>query len=1244
MVKLMRKSLIYLFSISMLLLITPLFVTPYYSYVLLANSDIFDNDINLKISPTLIRFLNDYNSEKRIQVIVLFKSHNELELRDNYLNSFNIEGLEEIETFHIIPAALYSVPIDEVKKLASFQVVKKIYLNEKFQAIPPTIEAQFTITKDDVPYNETVPKFINADKLWPNFDGSGIKIAILDTGVSASHPDLKGKIILEETFVLKKYNFDFDENATDFHGHGTHVAGIAAGTGVASNGIYRGVAPGAQIINAKCLNMFGQGTTAAILKAIDWAVSAGADIISMSLGTGVGDPNDPISIAAEAAVEKGIIVVAAAGNSGPYYSSVGSPGAAYGVITVGACDWEGRVASFSSRGPTLTWSPEPDVLAPGVDVIAPLAPDSYMQRAGLKLGTAINRTYISLSGTSMATPAVAGAAALLLQAFPDLKGENPYAIRIALMETAKTIGLDENTQGAGIIDVYEAYRFLNQNLKGSSLPVVKAIPTTIPLQPQVVRFPGDEITTTVILLSGTKCNIHVEVEGNITSFVHLENTTFNNVFGVVTLSVKLGVPITVVPGRYIGQINFVNSSSDTSDILANISLDVKIEIPRAKALFDWYHNFDFSDSPWSNYYLFTTLLADMLIDLDVSEGILTLEKLEGYDVLILPDVELMFTPDEEYAIRKFVENGGSLLVLGSFYQAFAAEPLNRILTPYGISFTNRTISKQSDLAIVQLLEETLNITQKDLIEHPITNGVQNITWVTGVALETENRIGVSSIAYLEDNTVIAAVNETVTNGGRIVVFGCERNFYDDLMEGNPSHSQLERNVFEWLLEKDNDVLLLIENHTYMTGSTLRLAVYVLNETMVGNLSVRVLAPSSNFTVPLNSVDEGILEGYFILNEEGTYTLEVIYGTEILKRCLVRVSSDIPIVTEVSNTLIIQHPSDIEYPSWVKYVEGIDILCRLNDSIEIAANIVSNDSNLNVTLYLSPYLQFSDMSRQPLTFQTIPMTKKGDAWVARFDPDLDSFSDLYVYYVVAKNTENDTLLDMTNATGMFLLVDIEPEVLVNSTVEGQTIEEINETTKAISVSLGDVLSYKIYGSDVEDSDEELEAFALIVDYDIYAISGLPLLVFKGKLTEDGWEGEIRIPENGTVETVLGTVTLRGLLVLFLILRDKDGQVGYQYTLLYITAEIIIPPFSILTLFIIAVVSLIIVLIVAFALYRKKRRKEYPPLPEYYPTYQIMNYCPYCGAKLPLGARYCPFCGAKLIENKKSEDEYSREDSY
>ncbi len=1243
----MKGNLASLLGIFMISLIFLALFLPSPLYVLPARSDKLNN-IDAKLSPALLRLLNNRNNGKRIQILVLFKNHNDLELRNKYLNSLSIKGLEEIETYQIIPAALYSVPINEIKRLATLHIIKKIYLNEKFQAIPPyDVKTQYITTKSEVIYNESVPRFINADKLWSSFNGSGIRIAILDTGISSSHPDLKGKIVLEESFVQKKYNFDFDENATDFNGHGTHVAGIAAGTGVASNGMYRGVAPGAEIINAKCLNMFGQGTTAAILKAIDWTVSAGADVISMSLGSGIGDPNDPISIAVENAVKKGIVVAAAAGNSGPYYSSVNSPGAAYGVITVGACNWKGQIASFSSRGPTLTWSTDPDVLAPGVDVIAPLAPDSFLQRAGKKLGMDINGTYISLSGTSMATPAVAGAVALLLQAFPSLRKTNPYAIRIALMKTAKSIDLGENIQGAGIIDVYEAYHFLDKNLKGNSLPVIDVIPTAIPQPPQIVRFPGDEAMTNVIVLSGSRCSLRIQVEGNVTNFVHFENSTLSNVFGVVTLGIELKIPIATVPGRYTGQINFINSSSG-SEVLANISLDVEIVIPKARVLFDWYHNFDFSDSPWCNYYLFATLLANMSIDLDVSEGILTLEKLEEYDVLVLPDVELMFTPDEEYAIQRFLEDGGSLLVLGSFYRAFAADPLNRILAPFGVSFTNKTISKENDLGIVQLLEEVLNITKDELAKHPITNGVQSITWVAGVALKTSKKIGVSNIAYLEGNTVIAAINETATNGGRIVVFGCERNFYDDLMEKNPSHVKLGMNVFDWLLEKENDVLLLLGNYTYRTGVPIQLAVYILNQTIRENdVNVTVIGSDVNFTVPLSSVGKGILKGNVTLMKEGVYLLEVTYGTKVIKKCYVRVSSNIPVVTKVSNTLILGHPSGIEkkYPSWVKYVEGIDIICRLNDSIEITANVVSNDTNLKVTLYLSPYLQFSDMSRQELTFESIPMNKNGNVWVARFSPGLNSFSDMYVYYVVAKDSRNNTVLDMSNATGMFLLVDIEPDVYSNSTIKGQTVEEINKTVKAIGVSLGDVIPFKIYGNDTESANNRLEAFALVVDYDIYAISGLPLLVFKGRLTEDGWQGEIHIPENGTVKTPLGNVTLHSPLVVFLILRDSDGQVGYQYVILYVTTGIIIPSLSSLFLmFVIAVIALVVVLATAFVLYRKKRRKRYLPLPEYYPTYQIMNYCPYCGAKLPLGARYCPFCGAKLIENEKSRDEHSKGNNY
>jgi len=402
------------------------------------------------------------------------------------------------------------------------------------------------------------------------------------------------------------------------------------------------------------------------------------------------------------------------------------------------------------------------------------------------------------------------------------------------------------------------------------------------------------------------------------------------------------------------------------------------------------------------------------------------------------------------------------------------------------------------------------------------------------------------------------------------------------------------------------------------------------------VTVKITIPNGTvFNVTLSNVSKTIFKASFVLEEEGVYTIDVIAGSKIVERSFVRVASSFPTITRVSNTVVIEHPSDIEYPSWVKYVAGIDMICRLDDYIKITAYIPSNDSNLDVTLYLSPYLQFSGMSRQPLTFKSIPMIKSGNVWVAIFKPSLDTFSDLYVYYVVVKDSQNNTILDMTNATGIFLVVDIEPEVSMDSIVEGQTLEEINETTKALTVSLGDTLSYKIYGSDLEDLNEELEAFALLVDYDIYVISGLPLLAFKGNLTENGWQGVVKIPENGTIKTPLGYVSLSGVLVLFLILRDKDGQIGYQYTLLYVSAGIITIP--ILPIFISTSTLLLVVLIVAYLVYRRKKKKEFAPLPEYYPRYPVViNYCPYCGVRLPPGARYCPMCGAQIVKTGETKD--------
>ncbi|WP_235882338.1 S8 family peptidase [Streptomyces apricus] len=288
---------------------------------------------------------------------------------------------------------------------------------------------------------------IGADKAWAaGYDGKGVKIAVLDTGVDATHPDLKGQVVAEK-------NFSTAADAVDRYGHGTHVASIAAGTGAKSAGKYKGVAPGAELLNGKVLDDDGYGDDSGILAGMDWAAEQGADIVNLSLGGGDTPGIDPLEAQVNRlSKEKGILFAIAAGNSGDFGGqTIGSPGSAESALTVGAVDDKDELASFSSTGPGLDGQIKPDVTAPGVDITAASAAGSVIaQEVGEKPAG-----YLTISGTSMATPHVAGAAAILKQQHPDwtytdLKG--------ALTGSAKGGAYTAFQQGAGRIQVDKAIK------------------------------------------------------------------------------------------------------------------------------------------------------------------------------------------------------------------------------------------------------------------------------------------------------------------------------------------------------------------------------------------------------------------------------------------------------------------------------------------------------------------------------------------------------------------------------------------------------------------------------------------------------------------------------------------------------------------------------------------------------------------------------------------------------------------
>ncbi|MBC9719602.1 S8 family serine peptidase [Streptomyces sp. TRM66268-LWL] len=277
---------------------------------------------------------------------------------------------------------------------------------------------------------------VKAPYAWSaGHSGRNSRIAVLDSGIDAGHPDFDGRI-------AGARDFTGSGSVNDENGHGTHVASTAAGSGAASEGREKGVAPEAQLLVGKVLGRSGSGSESGVIAGMEWAVGQGADVVSMSLSIGIPSScKDPLGQAADTlAAESKSLFVVAAGNLGAADNTISSPGCAPNVLTVGAVDVSDATAGFSSRGPvTGSHTLKPEIAAPGVDILAAQA------------GGRGDEAYTTKSGTSMATPHVAGAAAVLREKHPDWKGQQ---LKAALVSTAdSTVTDDVRATGAGRLDV-----------------------------------------------------------------------------------------------------------------------------------------------------------------------------------------------------------------------------------------------------------------------------------------------------------------------------------------------------------------------------------------------------------------------------------------------------------------------------------------------------------------------------------------------------------------------------------------------------------------------------------------------------------------------------------------------------------------------------------------------------------------------------------------------------------------------
>jgi serine protease AprX len=321
-----------------------------------------------------------------------------------------------------------------------------------------------------------------------DLDGTGVGVAIIDSGVTSWHDDLgTDRVTHFADFV------DYQRTAYDDYGHGTHVAGIIAGSGYDSNGARRGIAPGANLVVLKVLDNEGFGYISNVIAALDYAVEHRAEfnirVINLSVAAGVYESytTDPLTLAAKRAVEAGVVVVTAAGNLGrnaqgqTQYGGITAPGNAPWVLTVGASSHNGTIsraddsiASFSSRGPSfIDYSAKPDLVAPGVGIESLADPSSllFATHPNARLwGTVDTATqpYLSLTGTSMAAPVVAGTVALMFQANPAL---TPNLVKAILQYTAEHKSrYNDLTQGAGFLNARGAVQVAKMFAASGALP------------------------------------------------------------------------------------------------------------------------------------------------------------------------------------------------------------------------------------------------------------------------------------------------------------------------------------------------------------------------------------------------------------------------------------------------------------------------------------------------------------------------------------------------------------------------------------------------------------------------------------------------------------------------------------------------------------------------------------------------------------------------------------------------------
>ena len=887
---------------------------------------------------------------------------------------------------------------------------------------------------------------------------------------------------------------------------------------------------------------------------------------------------------------------------------------------------------------------DPDIVAPGTEIVGPLANGGVMELAYNSLVGVFIPDYIGLSGTSMAAPVVSGAVALLKQQFPDA---SPHAIRAALLSSAIDLGNGETvyTQGSGLIDVGAASNLLSNRELISGFDLISSLPRsnehTLEFYNQIT-FPGDQTSIMLSFITGAGGTLTWEISGNLTSLVSFDTSSFEVTSAdYFERELKIHIPLDTPLGIYQGRLDYWFRGKNYF-----FPLEFDIKAPSQRIYWDMYHT-GIDDSSLLGYRSLKTVLGTLEKPVDLNEynSPISYSNISNAELLVLTDLEYPLTEREISYIEEFHENNGSILLLTSFIPYFNPDPYEKIAEalnlPIDFSSGSELITYTDDGR--DRIPISIGISNEDLSwspTNPLNDNIIQIPRLGGSSFDVDlNRTEVAFSTQYLDQSVIAGFESE--NMGKVLFLGSETWIQDPYFNTLSGKYFLE-NMLDWLfVDKPVTNLNFSADH-----QELEIAVYPSSNV---NFSVNVSFSNGSLIENVTVVYNNTLGFSFARLVIGDMSNQEIY-IEVIDSTNASIYSEIsilePSITTKSlvNDIEIEYgkSADIEIPSWADTdQEFLDDFLAISIHHElssfVSAQLIITTQYETTLEVLVPPLSSINFSNDELIFSNISITEK----LVRWNVSESNSVGYYAFEVqIWWNSQNNHALLINSTRGQFYIPDTEPRLLPElSSIGGMSLSDHREilTLRDIpSWSTGETIDIIIQIEDQES--EDFVVYYQLIHYYLFAAEAAILnssSISPSLVDSSMHQGTFIVPEEPIPlpDEEGFEIKVRGeIFVLLFFIRDNQGNSIIEPIFFQVSNSfnLDIPLLILSGGLILGLIAMAIVLI------RRTSQDRYDPFsptstysePSIRPTSRSFKYCIHCGKQIPIESAFCGYCGENL----------------